>query len=153
MQEAAGPGSTGAGQCPGQGSVSGQSHRPRSRARKLQLLGQVELGSWSRAGTTRLQLLQPNATSLENKPGSSLLAVREAGELGQSFALAVLSPLLRLSRDGGRAAPRCAGGKLHGPCKLPSMVLEESEKEGKTVFSSMHGRTGEAGRERRGSAF
>lgn len=55
------------------------------------------------------------------------------------------------SREEWRAAPRCAGGKLHGHCKCPSMVLEESEKEGKPVFSSMHGRTGEAGRGRRGS--
>lgn len=45
------------------------------------------MGSWSRAGTTRLQLLQPNSTSLENKPGSSLLAVNEAGELEGSSGL------------------------------------------------------------------
>lgn len=30
------------------------------------------------------------------------------------------------------------------------MVLEEREKEGKPVFFSMHGRTGEAGRRKKG---
>lgn len=154
-------GGTGAGQCPGQGSASRHSHSPGSRAGKPQLLGQVELGSWSRAGTTRLQLLQPNATSLENKLGSSLLAGREAGELGGSPSLSCpLTPAEVQQRWRELSAPERSGdqdsgvlgGKLHSPCKWPSMVLEESEKEGKPVFSSVHGRTGEAGRGR-GSAL
>lgn len=87
--------------------------------------------------------------------------MNEAGELeGSSGLSSPLSPAEAQQRwrettapeRSGEQRPGVPGGKLHGHCKCPSIVLEESKEEGKPGFSSMHGRTGEAGRGRRGSA-
>lgn len=161
MQEAAGPGSTGAGQWPGQGSVSRQCHCPGSRAGAAAAAGtggagQLEPGRHHQAAAAPAQCHLPAKQTGLFLAGSE--GGRVAGRVPGPGLSCPITPAEAQQRwreptapeRSGEQCPGVPGGKLHSPCKCPSVDLEES-KEGGPVFSSMHGRTGEAETGRRGS--
>lgn len=150
---------------PGPGRVQARAQRPgRATALAAGLGSRSCWDRWSWAAGARQAPPGCSCSSPTPPPWKTNWALPcwQGGRLGSwegAPALAVLSSMRRLSRDGRSQVLQrgvesstqvCRGGKLHSPCKCPSMVLEEREKEGKPVFFSMHGRTGEAGRRKKG---
>lgn len=132
--EAAVPGSTEAGGCGGDGG-SAAGHQPAAA-------GTGGAGSLEQGRELQAAAAQPSTTSSMNRAGSSLLAAREDAELRAACARPQLFSLPAEAQLTPEQCPGAAGAELNGPCKSPSVVLEESEEKREPVCSSMHGRMG-----------